>query len=569
MIHENRVTLNGDPIQSKDFKNNLEIFENPDRISEILGRALEKQPQITSYDEFPSPYEMKGMKEAVDVFTEVVAAGGKIKMVCDSDMDGLGTYTLFWNFFKHFPYTNIEIMITDRKKGYGFIPEYVDANTALYITADNGITSIPATKFAKDKGAKVIITDHHQVAPEGLPPADAIVDPHQEGDTFPYPDISGTFVLWFFLKALVDKYDMDLDMYKEFLPEIALTTLSDVMAINRHLNRFVVSDFIDKFPDTEHREYLNTFREQINSKPTAEDFSFGLTPMINATQRITKADHGAQFLIADTPKDSLEWFNFIKGLNDARKERQQTLLTYIEKHFKEYIDKPFIIIPGHFHKEFKGVLGIIAGRLADTHHKPAIVLNYNEHDKSYSGSGRSTGKVNILELLRRNDYVANVGGHTAALGVTIKEDVFNEFYLQLMEHTKEIPDEILNPVTLPLGFIPINLINIDFFNEIAKFEPFGHQYQKPTFVTKAILKSGHLVGKQKNHMTLVITDPKGLVKFKGMQFFTSTVPPKGEEYMVYFRFDIDNFRGTGDIQLKVTNIVPVNHAETEAMKEVA
>ncbi len=561
-VNQNRVTLNGTPIQTSDWKTTLEVFETPDRIPEILNRALEKQPQVQSLSEFPSPYEMLGMEEAVNIFTEVVANNGKIKMVCDADCDGLGTYTLFYNFFRHFPYQNIEIVITNRKEGYGMIPKHI-TDADLYITADNGITAVPATQLAKEKGAKVIITDHHQLDPELdiISIADAVVDPHQPGDTFPYPDISGTFVLWFFLKALSDKYGMKLDMYEEFLPELAITTLSDVMSLNKHLNRFVVSDFVNRFPDIDHREYINTFRSEVNDDPIAEDFSFGLTPMINAAQRLSIADHAAQFMVADTPEKSLEWFQFIKTLNDNRKERQQTLLSYIEKHFKEYIKAPFIIIPGHFHSEYKGVLGIIAGRLADTHHKPAIVLNYNEASKSYSGSGRSTGNVNILDLLRKNDYVANVGGHKVALGVTINEDVFNDFYTSLMEETKKIPDSILKPVTLPLGFIPINKINIEFFDELSKFEPFGQHFQRPTWVTKAILKSGHLVGKQKNHLTLVITDPKGLVKFKGMKFFTQEIPEKGAEYMVYFKLGIDKFRGTGDIQLMVMDLVPIKEVQ--------
>ena len=562
MINTNRITLNGDPIQSNDYKTTLEIFDDPDRIEDILNMTLAKHKQITSLDEFPDPYDMLGMKEAVDVFTKVVAANGKIKLVCDSDMDGLGTYTLWYKFFSVFPYSNIEMMITDRKQGYGFIPAHIADDVSLYITSDNGITAIPATEAANAKGQQVIICDHHQPdLAAGLPPATAIIDPYQPGDTFPYPDISGTFVLWFFLKALAEKYGLKIDMYKEFLSEIALTTLSDVMPINKHINRFVVHDFVNRFCENEecNREYLNTFKTEVNSNPTAEDFSFGLTPLLNATQRMTKADHGAQFLVADTPEKSLEWFNYIKGLNDARKERQQTLLTYIEKHFREYINKPFIVIPGRFHTEYKGVLGIIAGRLADSYKKPTIVMNYNEASRTYSGSGRSTGEVNILDLLRQNSHIVNVGGHKQALGVTVAEDKFDDFYNQLIKDTEAIPEEIIRPIKLPLGFIPINKIDIDFFHEIAKYEPFGQGFPRPTFMTKAVLKSGHLVGKQKNHLTLVITDPKGLIKIKGMQFFTTEVPPKGEEYMVSFRFDIDNFRGTGDLQLKIIDLIPIKN----------
>jgi single-stranded-DNA-specific exonuclease len=496
------------------------------------------------------------MDKAINIFTEAVSNNKKIKFILDSDMDGLGTYTLWYNFFKFFPYQNIELMITDRKKGYGFIPEYLDEKIGLYITSDNGITSVEATKKAKEMGANVIICDHHQPDLElGLPPADAIIDPFQPGDNFPYKDISGTFVLWFFLKALIEKYQLNLDPYEEFLPELALTTLSDVMPLNRHLNRFVVKEFVDKFCSNNkcRREYLNTFRELVDDEPTAETFSFNLTPMINATQRLTKADHGAMFLIADSPEDSKQWFHYIKSLNDARKERQQTLLTYIEKYYKDYINQPFIVIPGRFQKDYKGVLGIIAGRLAEKYHKPCIVLNYDENKKEYTGSGRSIGELNILEVLRDNPYVKNVGGHNAALGITITQGNWEDFYTTLQEKTKEIPEEILKPKKLPMGYIPLNKLNIDFYNELKKFEPFGHKFQKPTFVTKAIIKKARLIGKQKNHLSLTITDKKGLVKFDGMKFFTTEVPEIGKEYLIYFKIDIDNYRKTKNIKLQITN----------------
>jgi single-stranded-DNA-specific exonuclease len=563
-IVTNRITLDGTPIQGKDIQNTLEVFEEPSRISLILARALEKQPQINSREDFPDPYEMKDMDKAVKTFTEVIANNGRIKFILDSDMDGLGTYTLWYNFFKFFPYQNIELMITDRKQGYGFIPRHVVDGVDLYITSDNGITAVPATKVAKEKGAKVIICDHHQPDMElGLPDADAILDPFQPSDTFKYKDISGTFVLWFFLKALIDKYGIDIDPYEEFLPELALTTLSDVMPVNRHINRFVVKEFVEKFCENDncHREYLNTFRQEINNKPTAEDFSFGLTPMINATQRMTKADHGAMFLVAEDAKSSKEWFDYLQGLNNARKERQQNLLSYIEKYYKEYIKQPFIVIPGHFHKEFKGVLGIIAGRLADRYHKPTIVLNFNDQDKTYSGSGRSTGNLNILDIIRKNPYIENVGGHKQALGVTITEDKWEDFYTTLQEDTKKIPPEILHPKKLPLGFVPINKINIDFFNEISKFEPFGQLFKKPTFVTKGIIKSAHLMGKQKNHLSMTITDKKGLITFKGVKFFTTEVPEVGKEYMINFKFDIDTFRGTGELQLKFEDWLKIDGSD--------
>jgi len=534
------------------MQDNIRVFNEPDDLKELLEKELEQYPQVYSYKEFPNPYELHDMDKAVDIFTKAVANNEKIKLVCDSDMDGLGTYTLWYNFFIHFPYSNIELLITDRKKGYGFIPEYIDDDTKLYITSDNGITSIPATEAAHKKGAKVIICDHHQPDLDmGLPEADAIVDPYHPEDTFPYKDISGTFVLWFFIKALVEKYQVPIDVYDEFLPEIALTTISDVMPINKHINRYVVKDFVDKFcsSDSCHREYLNIFREEVNANPTAESFSFGLVPMINATQRMTKADHGAMFLISNTKENSKQWFEYLKSLNEARKEKQQNLLSYIEKYYKEYINAPFIVIPGKFQKEFKGVLGVISGNLAQSNNKPCIVLNYNPETKEYSGSGRSIGDLNILDVLRDNPYIKQVGGHKQALGITIEEEKFEDFYLQLQSDIQKVPPEILKPKRKVMGKIPINKINWDFFEVIREFEPFGHRFRKPVFLTEGILKSASLMGKNRNHLRFVITDEKGLVKFDGVKFFETNVPEKGQKYKVYFTIDKDDYKGGENIKL--------------------
>jgi single-stranded-DNA-specific exonuclease len=541
--------------------NNLPVFTEPEDIIPILEAKLNAEPQVSSLDEFPSPYELHDMDTAVDIFTKAVAANKKIKLIIDSDCDGLGTYTLWYNFFTHFPYKNIELKITNRKQGYGFIPDHVDDDTGLYITSDNGITAVDATKAANEKGAEVIICDHHQPSEKlGLPKAAAIIDPYHPEDTFEYKDISGTFVLWFFLKALVEKYNIDIDVYEEFKAELAITTVSDVMPLNKHINRFVVQDFINNINEhgDHHRTYVKTFLEEVNANPTAESFAFGLIPMINATQRMTKADHGAMFLVAPDKKSSLEWFNYIKSLNDQRKERQQTLLSYIEKYYKEYINKPFIVIPGKFQKEYAGVLGVISGRLAETNAKPTIVMNYNEAKKQYSGSGRSIGDLDIMSVLKDNPYIVNVGGHKQALGITVSEDQFNNFYNKLQEDIQKVDPDILNPIILPTGRIPINKINWDFFEVLNKFEPFGHRFKKPVFVTRVVIKSSGLMGKQRNHLRFVVTDKSNMISFSGVRFFTEEVPEVGVTYDMYFTMAKDDYKGGDNIKIMAEDFIKIN-----------
>jgi single-stranded-DNA-specific exonuclease len=557
-------------------KLNIREFNEIKEIETILEEKLKKFPQINSIDEIPDPLLFKDMEKAVNIFIDAVANNQRICFILDSDMDGLGCYTQTWFFFKnYFPYTNLIMTITNRKEGYGFLPLHVDKFPAdLYITADNGITAKPAIEAAKVAGAKVIINDHHLHDPEVWPlGADAVIDPHQPECKFPYKEISGSVVLWFFFKAIADKYRLDMDNYNEFLGELALTTLSDVMPIDRHLNRFFVTDFLvnQKIKESP-RAYAKTFITNKNENPTAEDISFGFTPLINATQRVTKADDGANFLIQEDENASQQWFEYLNNINDIRKERQQKLLDYIEYRYKDFLPKKgqngardsldFICIPGQFHKEYKGVLGIIAGRLAEKYKKPTIVLNLNEETGDYSGSGRSIGDINILGMFRDNDInplIKNVGGHKVALGITVHKDNFNEFYKIILEKASKIDYELFKPKISTMGYIDINKIDIDLYHKLQKFEPFGEKFPRPAFTTKVTVKSTNLIGKQKNHLTLNVQDEKGMLTFKALWFFHDYEPRSGEEYYLTFKPDIDNFRGQEKLSLRVIGMEKVKN----------
>jgi len=532
------------------------IINSIDDIEEILKNKLHPD-QIESLDQFPDPFDLKNMQIAVDYFVEAISNNKKIKCICDSDCDGLGTYTLFWNFFlKHFKYQYVEFIITDRKQGYGFLPSHVTEDVSLYITADNGITSVDATRKAREMGANVIITDHHQPDLElGLPDTPAIVDPHIPGDNFKYKDISGTFVLWFFLKAICERLGLNVNLFNEFLPELGLTTISDVMPIDRHLNRFVVKSLTTGVQKNSiERIYFKTFRKFVSDSPTAEDIAFNLTPMINATQRITKADHGALFMIQETEEKSLEWFNYLKQVNDTRKKIQNDLFEYVEKHYRQYFDKDFIIIPGRFHKEYKSVAGIVASKLVEKYNKPAIVFNFNPDTQEYSGSGRTAGKINILEILRDNKYVKQVGGHKQALGITVTLENFDNFYKELLDKSARIPKEMFKSDIKSIGFIPFNYLDISLYDSLKMFEPFGKDYERPIFRTEAIITKAKLIGKGKNHLSLELSDKNKLIKFKAMKFFTSEVPEINKEYSIYFKLGEDTFGSSRKLMLNIVSI---------------
>ena len=276
------------------------------------------------------------MLEGINLFISHVNKGSRILLVIDSDCDGCGCYVLSNEFFSRFyPGLNIEMVITDRSKGYGFQPSYISdrLNTQnqpnLVITADNGITSHEACKLAKLNGIDVIITDHHQVDKFlGVPSATVIIDPHQHDCNFPFPDINGTVVYWYFLDAFHKAANLPGDMFYEFLPELCITTIPDVMPLT-NMNRFIVKEGL-KVYNTHHRQWVKTFM-RIHGKETvtAEDLAFGLIPAINVTSRLTNAEESAMFLTRTDPQESYKWLVYIKSLNDTRKKKQEILMNNI------------------------------------------------------------------------------------------------------------------------------------------------------------------------------------------------------------------------------------------------
>ena len=500
---------------------------------------------VLSWADVPSPLTMKGVTEAVNLFAYHMQLGHKILCVHDSDCDGINTYMLGYLFFKKFNYPNIELVITDRSKGYGFRPYHITDRVndlpKLIITADNGITSHEACDVALYYGIDVIITDHHQVdVHEGLPRAKVVIDPHQAECNFKYPEINGTFVYWFFLKALRDACNLPIDMENEFIPELCISTISDVMPLH-NINRFVVKKGIEIMP-YHHRRWLKSWLAYANkTKFTAEDLAFDLIPAINVTSRLTEAEESAIFYTRENEYESKAWLQYIQDLNAVRKKLQFDLQNKIETLYSDWLKHPFILIPGDGFK--KGLLGPVAGRIAERYKKPTIVLTKSKDGLTYSGSGRSIGEVDLLGLVKDSPYVdqKKTGGHKAACGVTFPVDNLNYLWTELQQKTSALPRvQFIDTKFDIMGYLDVCKIDFPLFDAIEWFQPFGHKFQKPTFICTGHFTEIKKLGKDKNHYAMVFNTYTGC-KIRALYFFFTDEVSKGKKYNIVFNVAKDDF----------------------------
>jgi len=521
------------------------ILKNLDQLSILEALRDRADDSVKSWNDVPHYSTMFGIKQGIELFAYHVSKGHKILCVHDSDCDGINTYMLGYLFFKVFNYHNIELCITDRKKGYGFRPYHITDRVNdlphLVITADNGITSHAACDVAKHYGIDVIITDHHQVdVHAGLPNANVVIDPHQEACTFKYPDINGTFVYWYFLKGLQDYCKTPIDMENEFIPELCISTISDVMPLV-NINRFIVKKGIEIMPYHK-RRWLKSWLSYAKKQTfTAEDLAFDLIPAINATSRLADAEESAIFYTRENEYESKEWLTYIQTLNQVRKKRQHTTQDKIETMYKQWIDSPFILIPGEDLQ--KGLLGPIAGRLAEKYKKPAIVLTKSSCGKYFSGSGRSIGEVDLLGLVKDSPYVdqEKTGGHNAACGVSFNVENLNNLWFELQQKTSALPrTQFIDTRFNITGYLDICKVDYTLFNEIEYFQPFGHKFEKPMFMCTGHFTELKKLGKDKNHYSMVFNTYTGC-KIRAVQFFFSDELSKNKKYNIIYNIAKDDY----------------------------
>ncbi|PIE60453.1 MAG: single-stranded-DNA-specific exonuclease RecJ, partial [Desulfobulbus propionicus] len=378
-------------------------FNLPLALARILydrGYSTEKEVETflyPSFAELPKPDLMLGIQETVSIVLDAWHAKKEIIIHGDYDVDGVTSTTLMVTFFRSlglFPRYYIPNRLTD---SYGFTNTSVDniiqllqGKQGLVITVDCGISSVDAVEYAQEQGIEVVITDHHQ-PPAELPRASAIVNPKQPGCNFPFKQLSGVGVAFFVIAAIRRAFisrgfwasEAEAPQLKSFLDLVALGTVADVMPLTG-VNRILVRAGLE-IVNQKQRVGIYALCEQCgmyqNDAIRAEEISFKLAPRLNAAGRMGQSEHAVQLLLAENYKAAKKQAVILEGLNTERRALENAVLDEIYTDCEEFIeqgDKGLVI----YHKTcHPGVLGIIAARVVERFHCPAIVVTEEQADE--------------------------------------------------------------------------------------------------------------------------------------------------------------------------------------------
>lgn len=489
----------------------------------MINRGVEGEADMESYlrgtmAELYDPLMMKDVDKAVHILMQGRERGAKAAIASDFDCDGIFSGYLLWRAFERIGLDS-RIFTPDRvQEGYGLNERIVDEALAegrsILVTCDNGIAANAQTAYAKERGMTVIVTDHHEVQEE-LPPADAIVDPKQEGETYPFAGLCGAGVAYKLICALYDACGIPEKEKEKLVEYVAIATVADVMELKDE-NRILVREGLRRMPDTGNCGLQALLKVQglENRDITAGHIGFIIGPCFNAAGRIATVKDSFDLLMERDPERALERAEHLKKINEERKQMTeegaeqayQLVMAKCQAGKEQELPDILILLLPDTHES---LVGIIAGRVKERYHHPVIVFTRTE-EGLIKGSGRSIEAYHMFqELMKCKDLMIRFGGHKMAAGMTLRESDLPELERRLNANSSLTGDDFCPVVhidaAMPVGFVTEQLVC-----QLSRMEPFGVGNPRPVFAEQHFrILAGYRLGREKNVLKLRVQNELG------------------------------------------------------------
>ena len=530
----------------------------------MIQRGIEDYDTAKSFfrpelSDLHDPFLMLGMKKAVDRISQAIDTGEKIMVYGDYDVDGTTAVALVYSFLKQ-NHPHCTYYIPDRhEEGYGISTKGIDKakteNVSLIIAMDCGIKAMDKVSYAHSLSIDFIICDHHLPSDE-LPQASAILDPKQAACPYPFKDLCGCGIGFKLIQALTKERGGDLEEIVPFLDLVAMAIAADLVPMvgeNRILTHFGILQ-IQENPRLGIRFFVKELKRKIN----VSDLVFVLAPRINGAGRIKHGSHAVALLLSESEKEAMSRARAIELFNSERKELDQKITAQAMDQIKDNQEEELystVVFQPDWHK---GVVGIVASRLIETHYRPTVV--FAASGDYYTGSVRSVKGLDVYRILEAcQEHIVQFGGHRYAAGLTIKPEDYlafkNAFELAVAENIK--PEQRIPTTAYDLE-ISLDKITPKFYRIIAQMSPFGPGNMRPVFMTKNCQDVGgtRAVGHDQSHLKLDVTDTSKVtlsgIGF-GMAKHISKIKSR-DRFQILFTLDENEYRGVKSVQLKLKDL---------------
>jgi len=454
---------------------------------------------------------MLGVEKAVSRLIQAIGKKEKIFIHGDFDVDGLsGAAVLYKGLLPLFPQRTIKVEVGTREQGHGlsvgFVRRVISELFSLVLTVDCGISNGKEISELRDAGIDTIITDHHLPGRQ-LPPAVAILDPHQAGETYPNCDLAGVGVAYKLICGLYKQLGREVPY--SFLDLVGLGTIADLVPLARGSeveNRAIVREALSLLASgTGSSLGLRVLMDRMSvnvTRVTARDIAYIVVPKLNAANRA--GDPKVAFLLLCTGKQERARYltEILLDYNRDREIAQDDLLAQAEEKIAAEGTDPakdgIVVLTGKYWNE--GILGLAASRLVDRYHVPAVVISRG--DRMSRASCRSIEGFDMVECLEaHSDLLIRYGGHKMAAGFSVSNDLLPILRKRLLLYATEknlAPLSTANSIDVELV---ADGIDIQLYTNLHSLAPYGQGNPLPIFLLRGCSFDGlSLVGARKQHL---------------------------------------------------------------------
>ena len=522
-----------------------------------------------SYD----PFLILNMERAVDRIFQAIRGSERIVIYGDYDCDGIPGSVILHDLFEKIGVQKFSNYIPHRHhEGYGLnkeaIAKFAKEKVDLIITVDCGISDAQEVEMAQSLGIDVIVTDHH-LPPAVLPPAYAVINSKQAGDTYPDNMLCGAGVAFKLSQAILlrgkkeGKFgDIPPGWEKWLLDMAGLSTIADMVPLqneNRMLAYYGLK-VLRKSP----RPGLQALLKEANVDQrylTEEDVGFTIGPRVNAASRMDVPLRAFELLSTRDVSQANSLASHLAALNVERKSEVARMVKEA-KRLVEGREMREVIVVGNS-KWRVGVAGIVANQLAEAYDRPAFVWG-KEGSQVIKGSCRSDGRVNVFELMVavRDGVLIDKGGHEFSGGFSIGDDAIHFLESALIEAYAKVEKKEKSTAHTDIdSVLDIEDVNEDTFRAIDRLAPFGVGNPRPLFkFEKVTISKVEQFGKGREHMKLIFQNNETGDAVTAMGFFMNPNSFKnadiqnGGKINLTATFEESHFRGRKELRLRIVDI---------------
>lgn len=433
----------------------------------------------------------------------------------DYDVDGITSASLLSRFLRRIG-AEVTTHVPHRmKEGYGInisaVEKAREAGASLFLTCDCGSGAIEQIKLAKAYGMRVVITDHHELHDE-MPEAEAFVNVHREGHAYPFDGLSGVGVAFKLCAGIAREAGFSLDQYyRAFLDLTALGTVADVMPLVDE-NRIIVAHGCQRVQES-NKAGIKAILEhvKVRGKLTPRTIGFQIGPRLNAAGRIDDAALPLKLLLSEDMDEAREIAGQLEAINTTRREEQDRIIEEAKARvLAEGLDQETAIVIGSddWHP---GIIGLVAGRLAESFYRPAFVMTFGPDGKA-KGSARTIPGYHLADALKRvTEHLETHGGHELAAGFSAKQSNVEAFRLAMQQDaTSTIPPEMLIRRRKIDVETTVEECNLSTMHELERMAPFGAGNPEPTFVARHLkVERINPLPNKPQHVKMLVRSPGG------------------------------------------------------------